>query len=124
MLRFRRGGVLISKNSRSEPHCLHCHWTRLERSRFDYPAHERIEARVRDHDRCATRNWAVANPRKASQFAFLWVESTSDMRLVVQKYGGTSVGKPERVQKVGRRPLETGCQGCRVVAVISPMAGV
>src|SRR5213079_933575 len=46
------------------------------------------------------------------------------MRLVVQKYGGTSVGKPERVQKVARRLLETQCQGCHVVAVISAMAGV
>src|SRR5213595_1982852 len=46
------------------------------------------------------------------------------MRLVVQKYGGTSVGKPERVQKVARRLLETQCQGCQVVAVISAMAGV
>src|SRR5438876_359989 len=46
------------------------------------------------------------------------------MRLVVQKYGGTSVGRPERVQKVARRLLETQCQGCQVVAVISAMAGV
>src|SRR6266702_2682396 len=46
------------------------------------------------------------------------------MRLVVQKYGGTSVGKPERFQKVARRLLETQCQGCQVVAVISAMAGV
>src|SRR5438034_1452739 len=46
------------------------------------------------------------------------------MRLVVQKYGGTSVGKPERVQKVARRLLETQCQGCQVIPVISAMAGV
>src|SRR5205809_2509314 len=45
------------------------------------------------------------------------------MRLVVQKYGGTSVGKPERVQKVARRLLETQSEGCQVVAVISAMAG-
>src|SRR5438552_1101058 len=46
------------------------------------------------------------------------------MRLVVQKYGGTSVGKPERVQKVARRLLKTQSEGCQVVAVISAMAGV
>src|SRR5438093_7239275 len=46
------------------------------------------------------------------------------MRLVVQKYGGTSVVKSARVPKVGLRLLETQCQGCQVVAVISAMAGV
>jgi aspartate kinase len=46
------------------------------------------------------------------------------MRLVVQKYGGTSVGTPERICNVARRLLETQRQGCQVVAVISAMAGV
>jgi aspartate kinase len=46
------------------------------------------------------------------------------MRLIVQKYGGTSVGSPERISKVARRILETQRKGCRVVAVISAMAGV
>src|SRR6185369_10682587 len=46
------------------------------------------------------------------------------MRLVVQKYGGTSVGTPERICKVARRIIETQRKGCRVVAVISAMAGV
>jgi aspartate kinase len=46
------------------------------------------------------------------------------MRLIVQKYGGTSVGSPERIQNVARRLLETQREGCRVVAVISAMAGV
>src|SRR3712207_5792865 len=46
------------------------------------------------------------------------------MRLVVQKYGGTSVGSPERIRKVAERLLETQRQECRVVAVISAMAGV
>ncbi len=46
------------------------------------------------------------------------------MRLIVQKYGGTSVGTPERICKVARRILETQRKGCRVVAVISAMAGV
>src|SRR3712207_9051458 len=46
------------------------------------------------------------------------------MRLVVQKYGGTSVGSPERIRAVAERLLETQREGCRVVAVISAMAGV
>ena len=46
------------------------------------------------------------------------------MQLIVQKYGGTSVGTPERIGKVARRILETQRKGCRVVAVVSAMAGV
>jgi aspartate kinase len=46
------------------------------------------------------------------------------MRLIVQKYGGTSVGTPERIRKVARRIVETQQEECRVVAVISAMAGV
>jgi aspartate kinase len=46
------------------------------------------------------------------------------MQLIVQKYGGTSVGTPERICKVASRILETQRKGCRVVAVISAMAGV
>ena len=46
------------------------------------------------------------------------------MRLIVQKYGGTSVGTPERIRNVARRLIETLQSGCRVVAVISAMAGV
>ena len=46
------------------------------------------------------------------------------MRLIVQKYGGTSVGSPERIRNVARNILDTQQQGCRVVAVVSAMAGV
>jgi aspartate kinase len=46
------------------------------------------------------------------------------MRLIVQKYGGTSVQTPERIRNVARRLIETQQSGCRVVAVISAMAGV
>jgi len=46
------------------------------------------------------------------------------MRLIVQKYGGTSVATPERICNVARRIIETQRAGCRVVAVISAMAGV
>jgi len=46
------------------------------------------------------------------------------MRLIVQKYGGTSVATSERIRNVARRLVETQREGCRVVAVISAMAGV
>jgi aspartate kinase len=46
------------------------------------------------------------------------------MRLIVQKYGGTSVGDSTRICNVARRILETQREDCRVVAVISAMAGV
>jgi aspartate kinase len=46
------------------------------------------------------------------------------MRLIVQKYGGTSVGSPERIRNVAQRILETQREGSRVVAVVSAMAGV
>src|SRR6266487_1307877 len=46
------------------------------------------------------------------------------MRLIVQKYGGTSVGTSERICNVARRLIETQRGGCQVVAVISAMAGM
>jgi len=46
------------------------------------------------------------------------------MRLIVQKYGGTSVATSERIRNVARRLVETQREGCRVMAVISAMAGV
>src|SRR5437899_2561290 len=46
------------------------------------------------------------------------------MRLIVQKYGGTSLGTPERIRNVAQRIVETESEGCRGVAVISAMAGV
>src|SRR5213596_426928 len=46
------------------------------------------------------------------------------MRLIVQKYGGTSVGTSDRICNVARRLVETHREGCQVVAVIAAMAGV
>jgi aspartate kinase len=45
------------------------------------------------------------------------------MALVVQKYGGTSVGDVERIRNVARRVLNTKKQGHEVVVVVSAMAG-
>jgi aspartate kinase len=46
------------------------------------------------------------------------------MALIVQKYGGTSVGDPERIKNVARRVLETQRAGNKVVVVVSAMSGV
>ncbi|MBM3890670.1 MAG: aspartate kinase, partial [Verrucomicrobia bacterium] len=46
------------------------------------------------------------------------------MSLVVQKYGGTSVGNPDRIKNVARRVLATQQAGNQVVAVVSAMSGV
>jgi aspartate kinase len=46
------------------------------------------------------------------------------MALIVQKYGGTSVGTPERILNCARRILETQQAGHQVIAVVSAMSGV
>jgi aspartate kinase len=43
--------------------------------------------------------------------------------LVVQKYGGTSVGNPDRIRNVARRVVETLDQGHQVAVVVSAMSG-
>jgi aspartate kinase len=43
--------------------------------------------------------------------------------LVVQKYGGTSVGDPERIRHVARRVVESVRAGQRVAVVVSAMSG-
>ncbi len=45
------------------------------------------------------------------------------MALIVQKYGGTSVGSIERIKNVARRALETQRRGNDVVLVVSAMSG-
>ena len=46
------------------------------------------------------------------------------MALIVQKYGGTSVGNPERIKNVARRVLDTQLADNKVVVVVSAMSGV
>ena len=43
------------------------------------------------------------------------------MALVVQKYGGTSVGSPERIQAVARRVARARARGDQLVVVVSAM---
>jgi aspartate kinase len=45
------------------------------------------------------------------------------MALIVQKYGGTSVGSPERIKNVARRVAKWTSQGHQVVVVVSAMSG-
>src|SRR5881392_4234589 len=46
------------------------------------------------------------------------------MALIVQKYGGTSVGNPERIKNVARRVAKYRAQGDQIVVVVSAMSGV
>jgi aspartate kinase len=43
--------------------------------------------------------------------------------LIVQKYGGTSVGSPERIKHVAQRVAKYKAQGHQVVVVVSAMSG-
>ena len=45
------------------------------------------------------------------------------MALIVQKYGGTSVGSPERIKNVAQRVAKYRAQGHQVVVVVSAMSG-
>src|SRR3954464_169875 len=44
--------------------------------------------------------------------------------LIVQKYGGTSVGSPERIKNVAARGAKYHSQGDKIVVVVSAMSGV
>ena len=45
------------------------------------------------------------------------------MALIVQKYGGTSVGNPERIKAVAQRVAKYHAQGHQLVVVVSAMSG-
>ena len=45
------------------------------------------------------------------------------MALIVQKYGGTSVGNPEKIKAVAQRVLAYSRQGHEMVVVLSAMSG-
>ena len=46
------------------------------------------------------------------------------MALIVQKYGGSSVGTIDRIRNVARRLMDTQAGGNEVVAVVSAMSGI
>ena len=45
------------------------------------------------------------------------------MALIVQKFGGTSVGTVERIEAVAEKVIATKKQGNQVVVVVSAMSG-
>ena len=45
------------------------------------------------------------------------------MALIVQKYGGTSVGTPERIKSLAQRVARFKAQGHQIVVVVSAMSG-
>src|SRR3954466_379314 len=47
----------------------------------------------------------------------------NSMALIVQKYGGTSVGSPERIKNVARRVARWRQEGHQIVVVVSAMSG-
>ncbi|HXB59512.1 MAG TPA: aspartate kinase [Candidatus Acidoferrales bacterium] len=46
------------------------------------------------------------------------------MALIVQKYGGTSVGNPERIKNVAKRVADYRSRGDSIVVIVSAMSGV
>jgi aspartate kinase len=46
------------------------------------------------------------------------------MALIVQKYGGTSVGNPDRIKNVASRVAKYHAKGDKIVVVVSAMSGV
>jgi aspartate kinase len=51
------------------------------------------------------------------------VETLALVTLIVQKYGGTSVGSTERIKNVARRIAKFQSRGCRIIVVVSAMSG-
>lgn len=51
------------------------------------------------------------------------IQRSDFMSLIVQKYGGTSVGTVERIQAVAKKVKKTVQQGNQVVVVVSAMSG-
>ncbi|MBC7623670.1 MAG: aspartate kinase, partial [Aeromicrobium sp.] len=45
------------------------------------------------------------------------------MSLIIQKYGGTSMGSPERIREVAKRVAHYHAQGHQLVVVPSAMSG-
>jgi aspartate kinase len=51
-------------------------------------------------------------------------QSLNDMALIVQKYGGTSVGNTDRIKNVAARVAKYHAKGDKIVVVVSAMSGV
>jgi aspartate kinase len=51
-------------------------------------------------------------------------QTQNSMALIVQKYGGTSVGNPDRIKNVAARVAKYHAQGDKIVVIVSAMSGV
>jgi aspartate kinase len=63
-------------------------------------------------------------PQRVNTTAFRIKIAGSDMALIVQKYGGTSVGDADRIRNVARRVSASRARGDQIVVVVSAMGGV
>ena len=70
--------------------------------------------------RCCTGSFFV---RKYDKIQGFFKPTSASMGLIVQKYGGTSVGSPERIKNVARRVARWHRDGHQVVVVVSAMSG-
>ena len=50
-------------------------------------------------------------------------QKARNMALIVHKYGGTSVGSPERIKNVAKRVAKARAEGHDIVVVVSAMSG-
>ena len=62
-------------------------------------------------------------PHYGARSQFSEGRAQSALALIVQKYGGTSVGDIERIKNVARRCIAAQKQGHEVVVVVSAMSG-
>jgi aspartate kinase len=62
-------------------------------------------------------------PLKSAGFTVHLTEQDISMALIVQKYGGTSMGSPERIRNVAQRVARFRDAGHQVVVVVSAMSG-
>ena len=65
------------------------------------------------------RSKTLFNPRRDLGFR----PHTTPMALIVQKYGGTSMGSPDRIRLVAKRVAKWARAGNQVVVVPSAMSG-
>jgi aspartate kinase len=61
--------------------------------------------------------------KAAGSWIILLKERTNNVALIVQKYGGTSVGNIDRIKNVANRVVRTARKGDKVVVVVSAMSG-
>jgi len=61
--------------------------------------------------------------KATGSWTILLKERTNNVALIVQKYGGTSVGNIDRIKNVANRVVRTAAQGNKVVVVVSAMSG-